>query len=710
MAEALREAVVGMNRSTAVLAPVPAEPPAPEPLVVLEPPVTPEPQPVSETPPLPPTRGIRGPRWLWLGAGVALLAGLALAAFFFQPDSGGGGSQPTPLPTSVVAGPTAAPRPNLKVLANSSVVFDLAALGDVVWAATSGGLARYGADGSTRSFSAADGLPFNATTAIYADPDGWLYLGGNDGVARLRPAGDGLGEVSFYSREQGVDIGQVFAFMTDSDGSVWLGGDDGLRRFDGQKWAAPALPLDDPAVGEIRAVYTMLRDTSGTLWIGVEGGILRWDGQAWTRFGEEQGLGQGLILRMLQAKDGTIWAAGGGLGLLRFDTGQGSWQKVAVSHDGEDVRSINQLADGRLWVTNDAGIFQLAADGTSWEAITPPPDYPGWPGLGRMAEDSAGKIWIAGGAGVSCCANASWQLRELPASLPFGRVGALSIAPDGKLWAIEEYGGAVAIIDPADQTFESLALPDSSIQAVAFSQDTQWLGSSNGLIRQRSGVQLRLSTDDGLPSNDVRSLLVSETTLWIGTASGLVSYDLAGETFGEPVPQFDGQVIATLFRAPDGAIWAGSRVESDDDQVLLGRYDGAEAEIWEKGDAPLPDSAGGVTAIGADAQRRVWVAVLSGGVHIWEGGTQQEWSEAGDPPRGLIYAIAPQGEGLLMGGQGDDLSNTLYQWSQAGWKPLPLDGLSSYVTAMQFTADGALWLGTGDGLLRLDPAGVAALR
>ncbi len=46
----------------------------------------------------------------------------------------------------------------------------LAALGDAVWAATSGGLARYGADGSTRSFSAADGLPFNAATAIYAAP------------------------------------------------------------------------------------------------------------------------------------------------------------------------------------------------------------------------------------------------------------------------------------------------------------------------------------------------------------------------------------------------------------------------------------------------------------------------------------------------------------------------------------------------------------
>ncbi len=154
--------------------------------------------------------------------------------------------------------------------------------------------------------------------------------------------------------------------MTDSDGSVWLGGDNGLRRFDGQTWAAPALPLDDPAVGEIRSIYTMLRDTSGALWIGVEGGILRWDGQSWTRFGEGQGLGQGLILRMLQAKDGTIWAAGGALGLLRFDAGQGSWQKVPVSYDGEDVRSINQLADGRLWVSNDAGIFQQAADGTSW--------------------------------------------------------------------------------------------------------------------------------------------------------------------------------------------------------------------------------------------------------------------------------------------------------------------------------------------------------
>ncbi len=113
-------------------------------------------------------------------------------------------------------------------------------------------------------------------------------------------------------------------------------------------------------------------------------------------------------------------------------------------------------------------------------------------------------------------------------------------------------------------------------------------------------------------------------------------------TFGEPAARVRRPGDFDVFRAPDGAIWAYARPRATTTRFLLGRYDGAESTLWEKGDAPLPDSWDKAwLAIGADAQRRVRVAVLSGGVHIWEGGAQQEWSEAGDPPSGLICTIVP---------------------------------------------------------------------
>ena len=63
-------------------------------------------------------------------------------------------------------------------------------------------------------------------------------------------------------------------------------------------------------------------------------------------------------------------------------------------------------------------------------------------------------------------------------------------------------------------------------------------------------------------------------------------------------------------------------------------------------------------------------------------------------------------DALWMGGQ---LSG-LIRWNKDGWKPFAVDGLSGYVNDLRFTDDGALWLATADGLLRLSKEGVAALR
>jgi ligand-binding sensor domain-containing protein len=281
----------------------------------------------------------------------------------------------------------------------------------------------------------------------------------------------------------------------------------------------------------------------------------------------------------------------------------------------------------------------------------------------------------------------------------------LTQAPDGKLWATEEYGGVAAIVDPASQAIETISLPDSRIRAVAFTDDTLWIGAHEGLIRRRGGAQLRITTAHGLPSDDIRSLLASDTMLWIGTVNGLAMYDLAGEQVVGAVPEFEGGVITSLFRAPDGAIWVGSSKENDAGKVALGRYDGSAWQTWAPGDQPLPENSIGVTKISADSQDHVWVAVWHGGIHTWDGAAWRSWSESDGAPQGNTMGIAARDGELWFGGQTDGL----YRWNKDGWRRFEVDGLSSYVTDLRFTDDGALWLATGDGLLRLSQEGLAAL-
>jgi ligand-binding sensor domain-containing protein len=433
---------------------------------------------------------------------------------------------------------------------------------------------------------------------------------------------------------------------------------------------------------------------------------VRWDGQRWTRFSEDQGVGAVAVNRLLQDTNGTIWAASS-TGLLRFDAAQDRWQKVVVLHEGEDIRSIAQLPDGRLWSAGNDGLASSADGGASWEALQTPEQFAGWVGSGAVVQDSAGRIWVAAGAGVSCCAAGQWRPMSAPAGLPFVSAGALTQAPDGRLWAIEEYGGQVAIVDPASQAIERFDLPDIRVKAVAFTADTVWVGTEGGLIRRRGGAQLRMTTADGLPSDDVRSLLATDTALWIGTASGLAMYDLAAEKIVDTVPDFEGGVINVLFHAPDGAVWASSIKESEAaGKLALGRYDGSAWQIWQPGDQPLPENSSGVTKISADSQGRVWIASWNAGLHTWDGAAWRGWNEGDGAPGGNILALASLGDALWMGGQ----TSGLYRWNKDGWKPFELDGLSGYVMDMRFTDDGALWLATSDGLLRFSKEGVAALR
>jgi ligand-binding sensor domain-containing protein len=289
-------------------------------------------------------------------------------------------------------------------------------------------------------------------------------------------------------------------------------------------------------------------------------------------------------------------------------------------------------------------------------------------------------------------------------------IGALAQAPDGKLWAIEQYGGTAASIDPATFKIEPVTGLGGRINAVAFTKDATWLGTSAGLVRQRGGATLQLSAADGLPSDNIRQLLATDTTLWIGTDKGLAFYDLAAGKVAGTVSELDGGIVEALFAAPNGEIWAGSQRVNDQGMVALGRYDGKAWQVWRAGSEPLAAESAGVTAIHADQQGHIWVGVWNGGLHTWDGTAWKNWTEAEGAPSGNVASFASLDGALWMAGFDGNLRGAVFRWNQDGWVRFRVDGLPGNILAARFTSDGAAWLATGEGLLRFSKEAVAALR
>ena len=150
-----------------------------------------------------------------------------------------------------------------RVLSNTAWNHALVPAADGVWAASSGGLVRWRADGTNTVFTSADGLPFNHTRALLPMPDGTFWAAGDYAAAHIPLVGDGLGEIRTYAEPDGLPLGQNPTFMLDGDGSVWIASSytsQPIYRFDGAVWRPVELPSDDPVVqGLALEITSMLR-------------------------------------------------------------------------------------------------------------------------------------------------------------------------------------------------------------------------------------------------------------------------------------------------------------------------------------------------------------------------------------------------------------------------------------------------------------------
>jgi ligand-binding sensor domain-containing protein len=96
----------------------------------------------------------------------------------------------------------------------------------VVWAGTwGGGLSRF--DGKVwTSYTTAEGLPGNHVFMLHVDPKGRLWIGTNNGLARMN---DGRFEV--MTTQDGLFNNAVFSMTTGRDGTLWVGSFGGVARI-----------------------------------------------------------------------------------------------------------------------------------------------------------------------------------------------------------------------------------------------------------------------------------------------------------------------------------------------------------------------------------------------------------------------------------------------------------------------------------------------
>jgi ligand-binding sensor domain-containing protein len=497
------------------------------------------------------------------------------------------------------------------------------------------------------------------------------------------------------STAHGLSQSRVDHIVQDNQGFLWFGTYNGLNRYDGYRFKVYKHEANNPNSLSGVFITALLNDRNGMLWIGVDQFLDRFNPvtETFTHYQSDPNEPNSLaghVEHICQDRDGMLWVATRN-GLDRLDPSTGRFThyrndpKNPATLGSNDVRFVLEDRAGTLWVATATDVD--AFDRRTGKVIRYPhfQDTP----LDRIHEDRSGVLWLsstrAGGLAkldrqTGKLIHYTFANVDTPASTLRG-VPALHEDQDGTLW-----------------------LGTNGYGLLKFDRDHR------RLVQYRNDP----GDPDSLNHNDAISLAEDrEGGIWVGTAGGGVNRfarrPLPFATYrkepGNP-NSLDRNYTQSVFEDSQGTLWIGTAQLNRLDRKT-GRY------IFYRHNPADPGSISNGTVHGAVEDRSgiLWFGTWGGGLNRFDRRTGRFKPYRHNPadPNSLshdyVYSLCLNRSGTLWAGTEDGLSRvdlptahiTVYRNLQG-----PPSSRIYHVLAED--PQGALWLGTYEwGLQRFDP-------
>lgn len=553
------------------------------------------------------------------------------------------------------------------------------------------------------SFALPDDLERGTATAIAQGPEGFLWIGTQNGLYRF----DGHELVGYRPGspdapdESGLANAYITTTLTTSDGRLFVGTrrrglfvyDELSRSFHGVDLDLEGKdrPLHITAICEGHAVGVP------GVWIGTAGNglvLLGRDDKVARQYlyapFDPRALPSNYVTSIVQVPDGRIWVGtiDRGIGVLdpereQFDLIQSQFGNSG-SLPSNSISALTLVGEQQVWVgTRDAGVALAGvADGNL--IFSPPPHYRDEHSDAHVTAICAtreGEVWVAtDGGGVLAFSDRSVNPIRHNASTGLGSSRAVSLYEDrsGLLW-IGLFGAGLRVFATTHANFDTppcvagTAGSPIIVWALAEASDGSiWIGTDgSGLLRWDRTENLCQPVPLAMPgrsATDSPRIYAVEADhrgrVWVGFADhGIVALDESGVIVERLTHEANGTGLITnrilsLEAARDGALWVGT------DGSGLFRV-GPAGEVHSFASAGSQGYPGGMV---------VYEIVETPDRHVWVG------SGAGD-----LYEYDPE-----------DNRFTLHEISSGGVRPI--------VWSIVPDTDGSLWLGTdGSGVMRFAP-------
>jgi PAS domain S-box-containing protein len=404
--------------------------------------------------------------------------------------------------------------------------------------------------------------------------------------------------------------------------------------------------------------------------------------EVWTT---EHGLPSNTVAALAQTPEGYLWL-GTAFGLVRFDGVRCKVFNTRNTPDlpDDDVRSL--LADaGGLWIGTHRGCL------IHWQAgrFTPYRRRDGLPDtlVCALYRDRKGDLWVGTGDGLA--RRAGERFLAVPGVR--GRVNALAEDSAGVLWVGADSGAHLVkdgrVVPVADRhgplTSRVRALCPDGAGGV-------WLGTAAGLVRLHKGQRTTYTPHDGLSGRNILSLARDQSgDLWIGTwGAGLNRYRGGRfETFGTRAGLAD-DVVAALLEDREGSLWVGT---------FNGGLSRLRNPLFTTYTASEGFPAGALLSVSGDRDGTLWVGTDGAGLVRFRAGQASRYTTQDGLPSDIVLSTWRSADGLWIGTR-DGLARLEHG------RIVNLSGKDGFpagqVRALYEDRGGSLWIASDRGLQR----------
>ena len=441
-------------------------------------------------------------------------------------------------------------------------------------------------------------------------------------------------------------------------------------------------------------VFALARQKD-TLWAGGDGGLVRWDltDGSYVQLDRASGLASNRILDLLVDRQGVLWVATDA-GITRYDGQAFTTYDEADGLDEDWIQALFQDENGGLWAGSRGGERGLNYfDGQRWGPPPIPPFPLEYPNI-RALDGSAEHGLFAGleDRGLAHFDGHAWKILTEADGLAGEGVLALLLAGD-TLWASSDPGLARFDLD----TGSTETISQTGIYAIHESASAElWFGGEGRALRfdPGTGDWQEFETSPGpIPSWWVTDIVEVDGGLCFGTyGGGLAFYDGSDWETWTADAGVGGNLIEAIRQDGDGGIWVSHPGSG------LSRYD-PQQDTWQvfgEAEGALDWS----SLPGVDSQGRLWIGDY-GELLTYDG---QAWQTFQDPAleETSIYAIqfGPADVMWLMTGRGlvrhDPAADEWTTFTAAD------HAFIADIWSLLAASDGTIWLGAEDGLVHYD--------